>query len=463
MAYDKNSLNKNRENFWNEVQDYYSSNTCLLNKDGDELTCSNSNARQISKKSKSTTISNRITTQQNTTTKYSYVFDKGRTDKRVSLNVASLINGASSSDSNFAQRVTYVLGQKKLANRYVYGFLYGCLNKSCGLIFPYTPSISFSHSVNYETTEIIHSNVHAVSYKNTPPPTISLNATFTADTRDNALHMLSALWFLRACTKCDFGEYADKDTNIPGMPPPVLYLNGYNQIMDNIPVVIERVDFTFPEDKDYVALGINLNSNSSKFIYNVHNTYEKQSGNMMLNGIKYALENITGGTTNITTNGNPNGDFYFNNWLPTELKFQISLKIVPNLLKYKKQFDLNKYKMGLYNLKNQNVTLAIPTDNGLVNMNCFDYNDAVKAILDEAKSNEQKIIEQNTRGATSLDGKEILISDNQEQLNSMLKTNKDYYISQLNDLKSKYEGNGDTTYYGVSNKVYKFDKSGWTW
>ena len=61
--------------------------------------------------------------------------------------------------------------------------------------------------------------------------------------------MLSALWFLRACTKCDFGEYADKDTNIPGMPPPILYLNGYNQIMDNIPVLIERVDFTLPEDK----------------------------------------------------------------------------------------------------------------------------------------------------------------------------------------------------------------------
>ena len=189
------------------------------------------------------------------------------------------------------------------------------------------------------------------------------------------------------------------------------------------------------EDKDYVALGINLNSNSSKFIYNVQNTYEKQSGNMMLNGIKYALENITGGTTNIATNGNPNGDFYFNNWLPTELKFQIALKIVPNLLKYKKQFDLNKYKMGLYNLENQNVNLAIPTDNGLVNMNCFDYNDAVKAILDEAKSYDQQIIEQNPPDIKIVvNEKTSYIIQDTEKRDSLRKINKDYCISQLNDL-----------------------------
>ena len=96
-------------------------------------------------------------------------------------------------------------------------------------------------------------------------------------------------------------------------------------------------------------------------------------------------------------------------------------------------------------------------------MNGFDYNDAVKAILDQAKSDDQKIIEQYTSGATSLDGKEIRIPYNQEQFKLLAKTNKDYWISQLNDLKSKYEGKGDTTYYGVSNKVYKFDKSGWTW
>ena len=62
MAYDEYLLNKK----WDAIGNDYYSNTCLMNKDGDELTCSNGNARQISKKQKSATVSNRITTQQNT-------------------------------------------------------------------------------------------------------------------------------------------------------------------------------------------------------------------------------------------------------------------------------------------------------------------------------------------------------------------------------------------------------------
>lgn len=429
--------------------------------------CAMKTTTDTSKNVKKPSVATRVSTTQNTVKKYSYVFDKGRTDKRVSLNVAPLVNNTI--DSSFAERVTYVLGQRRWSrNTLVHGFLYGCLNKSCGLIFPYTPVISFTHSVNYEKTDVIHSNVHAVSYKNTPPPTISLDATFTADTRDNALHMLSAIWFLRATTKCDFGEHSG-DNNQPGMPPPVLYLNGYNQVMDNIPVVIEQFSYSLPEDKDYVALGINLNGPEYKFAYQRMNENETQSGDMMLNGIKYALKNITGDTTTILSNGNPNGQYYFNNWLPTELKIHLQMTIVPNLMKYKKQFDLNLYKMGIYNLKNQKGELIIPTSSGNVDTLCNTKNEIASFLKEQFKKADNSLAylagDTYTSIPTVNESKTFINSNNVTILSDMTKSifnnerdkNKEYYQSMTNNL-SEYFNNGD-----ISPKTYKFDKSGWTW
>lgn len=462
------------DNYEIKVTDFYD-NSCQMLSNGTSMCGNNSNAPLPKKSNSKKKLSNRVSTTQNNVTKYSYVFDKGRTDKRVSLNVSPLIH-SSSSHNTFADRVTYVLGKERLKSKYVYGFLYGCLNKSCGLIFPYTPTLTFTHSVNYETTDIIHSNLHTLSYKNTPPPSISLNATFTADTRDNALHMLSAIWFLRAVTKCDFGEHSS-DNNQPGMPPPILYLNGYNQIMDNIPVVVENFSYTLPEDKDYVALGINLNSNSNKFIYNVQNENPQQSGDIMLNGIKTALQNITGDTTTILSNGNPNNEYYFNNWLPTELKFSIQLKVNPNLLKYKKQFDLNLYKMGIYNLKNPEGELVIPSSNGNINLICEDKNAIINFLNQQYTAEKEELInEYNIKREKIMSGQIInqgymgtLIPNNQIK-NDIAKAENELNDTILN-LKSKYENKMSNIKNNINNdlsdaiqiKKYQFDNSGWTW
>lgn len=427
-------------NNWSDIAQKYYDSSCI-----DPVTnmCSITNAVKKVKKTTQPKITNRVSTTNATVKKYSYNFDKGRTDKRVSLNVAPLINGSTSSDSNFVERVTYVLGQKKLSTAYVYGFLYGCLNKSCGLIFPYTPTVSVGHQVNYDTTDIFHSNLSTVHYKNSPPPSIGINATFTADTRDNALHMLSALWFLRAVTKCDFGEHTgNNDNNYPGLPPPVLYLNGYNQIMDNIPVVVESFSYNLPEDKDYVSIGINLNCrDSNKFIYTGVNEAEPQSGTMLFNGIKTALEAITSENTTITYNGKSSSQYYFNNWLPTELKFDIKLRVVPNLLKYKKQFDLNKYKMGIYNLPKLSGSLFVPSSNGNINMSCIEKNDIINLLAQEAETQENFI--KSTNKIESLK-------------NQMLEENEKYYKKVMQDVKTNNNGI-------LQSKTYTFDKSGWTW
>lgn len=293
-----------------------------------------------------------------------FSYRRNRTDRRVSLTV-NPINGSNKPDL-YINRVKYVLGDEsfnKTGHQTLYGFLNKTLSGSAGLIFPYTPTIGISHSVNYETTEVLHSNITTSQYKNTPPPTITISdATFTADTRENALQMLSALWFLRACTKCDFGELAG---SLAGMPPPILYLNGYNATMSNIPVIITGFSYSLPKDKDYVSIGINLDSNNEHLISNrvvysdvtSGNFYDNIQGNIKypkVSGVSYLRGALTS-MSSIQTEAqqlesNLYNDYYFESWLPTTMTFSISLSIQPNLDKVQKQFSLKDYKNGWYNL-----------------------------------------------------------------------------------------------------------------
>lgn len=208
-----------------------------------------------------------------------------KTDYRVSLNVIPMnnLNNTYVTESEFNQRLGYVLGDSE-------GFLYKLYNKTAGLVFPYTPSITMNHSVNYEQTDISHSNLSIQNYQNTPPPSLSINADFTADTPENAIYMVGAIWFFRSLTKMDFGLRAQQ----PGMPPPVLYLNGWGALVNNIPVVISSFNVSLPKDKQYVSVQI-------------------------------------GNTTQ---------------WVPTKITMEIGLKIQPNIEKYKQQFDLQGYKRG---------------------------------------------------------------------------------------------------------------------
>ena len=294
----------------------------------------------------------------------------GAVDKRVSLTAAPKVD--SRDERTFASKIIRVLGEKRfrknwiLSGNYFYGLLHNALSGSSGLIFPYTPEVSFQHSVTWEKTDITHSNLSYSAYKNTPVPTINLKAKFTADNRDNALHMLSAIWFLIACTKCEFGEKSAE----PGLPPPILYLNGYDHLIDNIPVVISSVGYTYPSDKHYVNLILDMSKdyNSDQDfckIYDTTATYETsqqysylktfepdtvidtRTGETYEEGEKKTVrvwKNLPGTQPTISTHTN-GIDLSF--WLPTSIEISIGLILQPNLLKTKKQWNLADYKSGL--------------------------------------------------------------------------------------------------------------------
>lgn len=222
--------------------------------------------------------------------------------KKVSLNVApisklNIANGMS--DSEWSNRLGYILGNK--------GILKDLFQPTKGIVFPYTPDIDFQHNVNYERTEILHSNLAISHYKNTPPPNITLTADFTADGEDNAKYMYGVIHFLRSISKCEFGEsmlHLEERKDYAGVPPPVLYLNGWGNFMNNIPVVVKSFGIKLGKDKHYVEV-----------------SYDKKSV-----------------------------------WLPTDISITIQMEIQFNLDKYKLQFDLNKYKENTlgYDIDNVN-------------------------------------------------------------------------------------------------------------
>jgi len=126
-----------------------------------------------------------------------------------------------------------------------------------GVVFPYTPTINWNYQTNYGTYDITHSIYQQNYYINTPNPTASITATFAPQTIDDMAYAVAALQFLKSCTKSDFGAYTmeGKINEQAGLPPPVLLMSGYGDInAKNVPVVIRSVNYTFPDDVDYVTI-----------------------------------------------------------------------------------------------------------------------------------------------------------------------------------------------------------------
>lgn len=246
--------------------------------------------------------------------------------QRVSLNIAPIDKNrnvmATMNESEWNERINYILGSYSKLDfskfdidiLMIGGLLRELFSRTRGIVFQYTPTIKMQHKVNYDAIEILHSNLSINQYKNTPPPGITLTGIFTADNEENAKYMYGVMCFLRAMTKCEFGMKSrnEKGGN-EGVPPPTLYLNGWGNMINNVPVVITGFDIDLPKESHYVYLED----------YDV--------------------------------------------WLPTQMEFTISLNIQFNLNKYKEQFDLNEYKLGV---------LGMDTDGNITTVNTLNYDDS---------------------------------------------------------------------------------------
>jgi hypothetical protein len=127
------------------------------------------------------------------------------------------------------------------------------LQKTDGVIFPYTPQIQVTYAAHYDAGELIHSNYKIFQYKNSSIDQISITCDFTAQDTEEANYMLACIHFFRSVTKMFYGR---DQLPKPGTPPPLCYLTGLGGFQfDRHPLVISSFNYNLPNDVDYIRAG----------------------------------------------------------------------------------------------------------------------------------------------------------------------------------------------------------------
>jgi hypothetical protein len=125
------------------------------------------------------------------------------------------------------------------------------LQRTKGLMFPYTPNISVSHQVDYSRFDLVHTNYQQNSYSMTRNPDIQVTGTFVSQTPEEAAYTVGAIHFLRVMSKMNFGINDDDR----GTPPPVCLFSAYGAYnFAKVPVLIGGFQFVYEDGVDYVTV-----------------------------------------------------------------------------------------------------------------------------------------------------------------------------------------------------------------
>jgi hypothetical protein len=120
-----------------------------------------------------------------------------------------------------------------------------------GMIWPYTPNVTYQQNVQYDEYDLTHVNQSPQSYKKTDTLTIEVVGDFTVQNDWEGRYVLACMHFLSTVTKIQYGINSDN----PGTPPPVLHFSAYGNLMfDRIPVVVKSFNIALTPDVDYVRV-----------------------------------------------------------------------------------------------------------------------------------------------------------------------------------------------------------------
>ena len=129
---------------------------------------------------------------------------------------------------------------------------YRMLSMINGIIFPYTPAISYEYKADYTPQNPIHSNFGLQFYNRSSVGSISIQGKFTVQDSRDAGAYLSTVHLLKALTRMKTGN----DGKDAGSPPPVCRLDAYGDYMiKNVPVAITSFRVELPEGVDYYTIG----------------------------------------------------------------------------------------------------------------------------------------------------------------------------------------------------------------
>ena len=187
-----------------------------------------------------------------------------------------------------------------------------------GMIWPYTPNVTFGGAANYSSYHFTHSNYQFWNYQNSAPLDIQITGTFTAQTNEEGRYMVAMLRFLRSATMMEFGIPAAQ-RGVAGTPPPVLRFNYLGTHMfNNVPVLVRDFSFNLEKEVDYVEV--------------------QMPDSTGLAGLGGAFNNFIFGDT-IRTEGN-------RTYVPTRIELVTSLIVQQNTRNVRENFDLNGFKRG---------------------------------------------------------------------------------------------------------------------
>lgn len=132
-----------------------------------------------------------------------------------------------------------------------------------GIIFPYTPTISYDQTAEYSTQNPMHSNYTVYFYKHSKISPIQISGLFTVQNEEEAEIYMATVHLLRSLTKMKSGgATGDFDS---GAPPPVCRLDAYGAFMlQNVPVVISQIKIDLPNNVDYFTWGKDSNNRSTR-------------------------------------------------------------------------------------------------------------------------------------------------------------------------------------------------------
>lgn len=177
-----------------------------------------------------------------------------------SVAFTSVGTNASSSAVDSDWRVRLSLSD---ANRSLYNSagntLLSPLKRTRGVIWPYVPSITLSHTANYTSAGLTHSNYAQYFYDRSEVGQITISGDFTVQNVREGQYVLAVVMFLRAATKMLYGSEPNA-----GTPPVILFLDGFGQhYFPHVPVVVQSFQHTITDDVDFLEVPIYPGNNST--------------------------------------------------------------------------------------------------------------------------------------------------------------------------------------------------------
>jgi hypothetical protein len=227
------------------------------------------------------------------------------------------------------------------------------LKDAGGLIFPYTPTVTQSASINYEPISTVHSNNIMYAFKNSDPGTSSIEAPMYVEDATQGLYWIAAVHYLRSLTKM----FSGNDPKA-GNPPPIVFLNGYgNYVFKNIPVVVTKLTVTLPNDCDYI--GCNVVGSAAGEVQGIADSLGGLAstgaglfgGDSALGGALSGISTIAGGVGQVAglvgsfgLGGSTSGGVAH---VPTKSKLQVTLQPVYSKNSIR-NFSLDRFVQGGY-------------------------------------------------------------------------------------------------------------------